>query len=114
MAKRGRVWKIRVVKPYAEAHNHVIIGDVLEETPTWIRVRGRTYHFGKTVQRIQDIKVGAKSVRIIPWSRVEVIHELPGSFEWDRGALVADGKGNIALKQGDSVCPIVSEWKVAK
>ena len=114
MAKAGKVWKIRVVKPYAEAHNHLIVGDILDETPTWIRLRGRTYHFGRTVQRVQDVKIGPTSVRIIPWHRVEIIHELPGSFDWEQASLLADRKGNIGLKQGDCICPIVSEWKVAK
>ena len=108
MTEARRVWKVRIVKPYAEAHNHLIIGELLEETPTWLRIRGRTYHFGRASQRLQDIKVGSNSVRLIPRNRVEVVNELPASFDYADARLVTDGKGNVGLKHVRSVCWILT------
>ena len=111
MTESRRVWKVRVVKPYAEAHNHLIIGEVIEESLVWVRIKGRTYHFGRSTQRLQDIKVGPNAVRLVPWNRVEVVNELPGSFDYANARLVADGKGNVALKHGRYVCCILTDWK---
>ena len=109
MKETRKVWKIRVVKPYAEAHNHLIIGEALEESPVWVRIKGRTYHFGRSAQRPQDIKVGANSVRLIPWNRIEIVNELPASFDYANATLVADEKGNLGLKSGRSVCWILTD-----
>jgi hypothetical protein len=108
MAKQRKVWKIRVVKPYAEAHNHLIIGEVLEETPMYVRVEGRTFHYGRSAEQARQVRVGDYAVRILPWARVEIVNELPGSFEVGRAKLACDGKGAIALQHGDYACIIVS------
>jgi hypothetical protein len=102
------------VKPYAEAHNHLVIGELLQETLTWLRIRGRTYHFGRSSQRLQDITVGSNSVRLIPWNRVEIVNELPASFDHAEARLVTDGKGNVALKHGRSVCWILAGGRDAQ
>lgn len=111
MTKTAKIWKVRIVKPYAGAHNHLIIGEVLQDTPTWLRLKGRTYHFGRTVERVSDVRVGSRAVRIIPWNRVEVVNELPASFDCANAKVVGDGKGNIALKDTGYACPIVVNYK---
>jgi hypothetical protein len=108
MAKDRQVWKIRVVKPYAEAHNHLLIGEVLENTPTYIRVKGRTFHYGRAVEQPRQVRAGNYAVRIIPWARVEIVNVLPASFEVDKAKLAADGNGTIALKHGDYACIMIS------
>jgi hypothetical protein len=97
------------VKPYAEAHNHLILGEVLEDTPTWVRIRGRTFHWGRSVEHERQVRVGALAVRIVPWSRVEIVNELPASFEVASAKLASDGKGTIALKHDKFACVIVSK-----
>jgi len=113
MTKNRRVWKVRVVKPYPEAHNHLVVGEVLEETATWLRMKGRTYHFGRVAQRVQDIKVGPHEVRIIPWARIEIVNELPASFDYARAKLSEDGKGNVVLTHDRYGCPIATSYKEA-
>lgn len=114
MPQDRKVWKVRVVKPYAKAHTHLIIGEVLQDTPTWLRIKGRTYHFGRTAERPRDIKVGNNSVRIIPWSRIEIANELPSSFEYAEAKLTSDGKGNVGLKHAGCVVLIISRQKQAE
>ena len=89
----GRVVKVRWVKSYPTAHNHVAIGNVLHETPEYLVLLCKTYHFGNNVggrkttlrkgETVGGINEGAKSVRIIPWGRIEVINELPADTNWD-------------------------------
>ena len=89
----GKVVKLRWVKPYPTAHNHVAVGDVLQETPEYLVLLCRTYHFGNPVSGrkgalregayVCGVLQGEKSVRIIPWSRIEVINELPAETDWD-------------------------------
>lgn len=92
-----RVWKVRFVKNYVEAHNHILIGEVLDENDRWVRIKGRTFHYGKAVNRTSDVGAGQEMVRIIPWGSIEVIHELPESFDWSGSKLVTDEKGGIVL-----------------
>jgi hypothetical protein len=114
MKNARRVWKVRIVKEYPEAHNHLIVGEVVEEGPVWVKLRCRTYHFGRSVERPQDVKVGILSTRIIPWARVEIINELPEDFDYAGAKLVADGKGNVSLVHGRYPCPIVTNDKNAR
>ena len=37
-----KIWKIRTVKAYPEAHNHIIIGHVLERTDSYVRLDCKT------------------------------------------------------------------------
>ena len=56
----GRIWKVRTVKDYPEAHNHLFIGQVLQVTESYVRLDCRTYHFGRVVNSVKDIKVGLR------------------------------------------------------
>jgi hypothetical protein len=72
-------WKVRSVKPYANASNHLFIGEVLDVNDTYIRMNCRTFHFRDSVANgPKDVQMGDIAERIIPWSRVEVINVLPG------------------------------------
>ncbi len=90
---QGKVVKVRWVKSYPSAHNHVAIGDVLCETPQYLAVLCKTFHYGGNIggragvlrqgEYVGGVLEGAKSVRIIPWDRIEIINELPGQTNWD-------------------------------
>jgi chemotaxis signal transduction protein len=85
---------------YASAHSHVAIGDVLAETPLYLTLLCKTYHFGHGVGTKKAVLVpnacvggiveGEKGVRSIPWSQIEVINELPADTDWDVRALVEE------------------------
>ena len=93
-----RIWKVRTVKNYADAHNHIFIGRVMEVTDSYIRMNCRTFHFGKSINNPRDIRTGMENVRVIPWSRVEVINELSSDFDFNIADLTADKDGKIVLK----------------
>ena len=95
---QGKVVKVRWVKTYPTAHNHVAVGEVLRETPQYLALFCKTYHFGNNIggrkarlrqgEYVGGVIEGEKSVRIIPWSRIEVINELPAETHWDAEAYV--------------------------
>lgn len=96
----GKVVRIRWVKMYPAAHNHVAIGDVLHESPNYLTLLCKTYHFGHGVgtkraalvanSLVGGIVEGEKAVRSVPWSHIEVINELPEDTDWDVTALVEE------------------------
>jgi len=89
----GKVVKVRWVKSYTTAHNHLAVGDVLHETPQYLVLLCRTYHFGSHIggqkgtlrqgEYVCGVLEGEKGVRVIPWNRIEVINELPAKTNWN-------------------------------
>ena len=107
MSEGKTVWKIRTIKDYPEAHNHLMVGEVLDQTSAAIWVRGKTYHFGKTVGTLNDVKVGPLMVRIVPWARIEIIHELPETFDYADARLVMHESGQgVILQDAAHTCRI--------
>jgi hypothetical protein len=101
-----KVWKIRAIKNYAEAHNHVLVGKVLEVTDSYVRLHCRTFHFGPSLENVGDVLVGAVMVRVIPWSRIEIINELPADFDYVRSTVISDKPGQVLFKDKQYLCPI--------
>ena len=110
----GKVIRVRWVKSYPSAHNHVAIGDVLGETPRYVVLLCKTYHFRNNVggaegqlcpgKYVAGILEGEKSVRVIPWSRIEVINELSETTDWDVRANVHEsGLCTLANKENTVV-----------
>ena len=97
---QGKCVKVRWVKSYATAHNHIAIGDVLHETAQYLMLRCKTYHFGENIggkkaplcpgKYVAGVLEGEKCIRVIPWNRIEVIHALPAGTDWDVKAYVDD------------------------
>ena len=108
--KEKKIWKVRTVKNYPEAHNHLFIGEVLELTQSYIRLDCRTYHFGRTINNAKDIRSGTKGIRILPWNRIELINELPSSFDYSKGDLISNKDGKIALSDGKIDCVLSSSY----
>jgi hypothetical protein len=104
------IWKVRTVKNYLEAHNHLFIGRVLQLTQSYVRLDCRTYHFGKTINSVKDIRAGMKCIRILPWNRIELINELPSSFDYSKAELVSNKEGKIALSDGKTECILSSSY----
>jgi hypothetical protein len=104
------IWKVRTVKNYPEAHNHLFIGRVLQLTQSYVRLDCRTYHFGKTINSVKDIRAGMKGIRILPWNRIELINELPSSFDYSKAELVSNKEGKIVLSDGKIDCILSSSY----
>ena len=108
--KERKIWKVRTVKNYPDAHNHLFIGQVLAITQSYIRLDCKTYHFGKTINSPKNIRAGMKGVRILPWNRIELINELPSSFDYSKADLVTKDDGKIALSDGKTDCVLSSSY----
>ncbi|MFA5293316.1 MAG: hypothetical protein WC496_09820 [Phycisphaerae bacterium] len=104
-----KIWKIRTVKTYPEAHNHIIVGHVLEITSSYVRMDCRTYHFGKMVNSEKDVYAGINMVRIIPWTRIEIINELSESFDYADAHLSGNKDGTINIKDKQYAYSLVSQ-----
>ncbi len=100
------IWKVRIVKPYAEAHNHLLIGHVTHRDAASLEMICRTFHYGRPATSAKDVRVGPLGKRIIPWHRVEIINELPSSFDYQGARLHADDNG-VHLTDGHYHCLIV-------
>jgi len=93
-----KIWKIRTIKNYPEAHNHIIVGRVLEITDSYVKLHCKTYHFGAVLNSPKDIQIGSVMERIIPWVRIEIINEMPTTFDYIRSSLIADREGEVFFK----------------
>jgi len=105
-----KIWKIRTIKNYPEAHNHLFIGQVLELHQSYVRLDCRTYHFGRAINSARDIRAGTKGIRILPWTCIELINELPSSFDYSKAELVSNKEGKIALSDGKTDCILSSSY----
>ncbi len=103
-----KIWKIRTVKPYPEAHNHIIVGLVLEATDAFVRIMSKSYHFGRAVSSEKDILTGPMMVRVIPWTRVEIINELSESFDYSNAKLSSGKDGNINIADKNFAYSLIS------
>lgn len=104
--REPRVWKIRAIKNYSEAHNHILVGKVLEVTDSYVRLHCRTYHFGPVLNGPEDVLVGAVMTRLIPWSRIEIINELPPTFDYVKSTVISDRPGQVLFRDKQYTCPI--------
>ncbi len=105
----GKIWKIRTVKNYSEAQNHLMIGRIVELHDTYVKLHCKTYHFGRNVNSPRDISVGSEGVRILPWSRIEIVNELPLSFDYVAATIHSEQPGRVALKDGACEVPILEK-----
>jgi hypothetical protein len=107
----SEVWKVRTIKNYPEAHNHLLVGKVLEITDSYVRMHCRSYHYGRVVNNTNDIQIGDVMIRVIPWSRIEIINELPSSFNYVRGDIVADKEGQVLFQDNQHTCSLVTTFE---
>ena len=101
-----KIWKLRTVKDYPEAKNHIFVGKAVEITDSYVVLDCRTYHFGRTVNQPRDIRVGAVEFRVIPWGRIELVNLLDKDFDYKKPKIVKDENGTISLKSGSTICTL--------
>jgi hypothetical protein len=106
--KKRIVWKIRTVKDYPDAHNHLFVGQVKGVNDNYVRLECKTFHYGRRINSLQDIREGAYEVRILPWNRIEVINELSPDFDVAQAKISIDKDGNTTLCCGKLTCVISS------
>jgi hypothetical protein len=94
---KDKIVRLRWKKVYKEASNHVAIGKVLHENSGYLVMKCKTFHFQKILSgTTHGILEGEVCVRMIPWSAIEVMHELRTDTVYD-APLGKDSKGNIIL-----------------
>lgn len=109
--QQPHIWKVRTIKNYPEAHNHILVGKVLDVTTSYIRLHCRTYHYGRMMNKPEDVKIGSLMTRVVPWSRVEIINELPPAFNYVKSVLVAMDEGQVFFSDGANAEPVGSGGK---
>ena len=111
MTEQAKVWKIRTIKDYPEAHNHLIVGRVEKVNDSYIKTHCKTFHFGRVVNNIKDVVVGEAMIRIIPWCRIEIIKELPDSFDYSNSKVTIDDEHRVVLSDQHYRCKLVSVYE---
>jgi len=97
---KGKIVRLRWVKNYKEACNHVAIGKVIEENYRYLMLEGKTFHFRSLVNingTGQGVRTGDLAVRVIPWSMIEVLHVLPKGCDFANSRPLFDDDGNLYL-----------------
>ncbi|MCF7974950.1 MAG: hypothetical protein K9N55_14110 [Phycisphaerae bacterium] len=102
----SHIWKIRTIKNYPEAHNHLLVGRILNTTDSYIRLHCRAYHYGRMLNKPDDVRIGSLMIRVVPWSRVEIINELSSSFDYVKSALIALDDGQVFFHDGTNHEPV--------
>ena len=102
------IWKIRTVKNYPEAHNHIIVGKVVSKTAEYVHMHCRTFHFARLVNSIRDVDAGIEMERVIPWSRIEIVNVLPYNFDYINAKLTTEKDSTVLLKDQKFMCPLSS------
>ena len=108
MSNNREIWKVRAVKPYPEAHNHLLVGRVIETNESYIKMLCKSYHFGRVVNNAKDMFVGRIEVRIIPWARVEIVNELNESFDFQKAGLTSGPDGDLVISDGHTSCLLMT------
>ena len=105
---KGTVIRLRCKKDYSGAHNHVIIGRVVEDNPSYIAVQGCSFHFAGILNR-NGIRQGHNTIRVIPWSNVEIIHWLDDTTkEVDWTAEVKFDEKNVRFVLADEAKTVIA------
>jgi hypothetical protein len=92
-----KIWKARMKKSYADETNHVVVGEVIEENPLYLKIRCRAFHFKRPMVNANIVTSDIK-VRLFPWDQISYVTELPDSADWERAAAGLDEKGDVVLK----------------
>ncbi len=101
----ARIWKARMRKAYPDATNHVVVGEVIEENPLYLKMRCRAFHFKRPTVNA-NISSSDIKVRLFPWEQISYITELPESSDWELAEVGLDEKGDVVLKPAAGLASI--------
>lgn len=76
--------KVRCRKPYKDATTHIVVGEVIQESEAYLKIRGVTYSFrGKHfVSNKTAPKICPEGVVWLPWVSIAVVEELNTEVAW--------------------------------
>ena len=92
-----KIWKARMRKAYADETNHVVVGEVVEEYPLYLKMRCRAFHFKRPMVNA-NIVTSETKVRLFPWPAVAYMTELPEELDWEQASAGLDEKGDVVLQ----------------
>ena len=92
-----KIWKVRMRKAYTDETTHVIVGEVIEENPVYVRIRCRAFHFKRPTMNANIVTSEIK-VRLFPWDKISYVTALPETSDWERADAGLDDKGDVVLK----------------
>lgn len=102
------IWKVRQKKAYPEATNHIYLGKVLQQYQSHVLMDCFTFHFGKTIDATvhNNVITGMRRVRRIPWSQIEVIHDVVEGFDFINAKIETDDEGTVVFRDKHHECII--------
>lgn len=104
-----KIIRIRCKKDYTDAHCHVLIGRVVEETSRYLVIKSKAFHFKRIIGCMKNqVDSGDISIRILPWNNIEIIHVLNEKIDYSADCIF-DSKGNLVLK--DKVKTIIAKQR---
>lgn len=106
-----KIVKIRTKKNYAEASNHVLIGQVVDFNKIFIRLRCRSFHYKYVTLEENQVVEGSIDDRIIPWQNVECLNVLSDKFDWEDAELTKCDDG-LCLKDEKDDSTLVSRYRM--
>ncbi|AQQ72337.1 hypothetical protein SMSP2_02720 [Limihaloglobus sulfuriphilus] len=108
MKLSGKICKIRTVKNYPQAHNHLLVGRIEESDTAAVMIYGKTYHYKRNIVSIRDVKVGSLGLRVLPWARIEIMNIIPPEFDYENAELGLSGDGEVTLKSAGGEISVFS------
>jgi hypothetical protein len=108
MKLSGKICKIRTVKNYSDAHNHLLVGRIEDSNSSAVMLHCVTFHFKRNIVSLRDVKAGGIGVRVLPWSRVEIMNIIPDDFEYESAKIALNPDGDVILKSGGDEISVFS------
>jgi hypothetical protein len=92
----GKNVTVRLWKPYAEAPNQVLVGEIVRENTEYLVVRGHlmVWRDGEA-DRVQQLE---ERIRWVPWSQIVVVMELPAEVKWRESVFYVDDAGWVQAR----------------
>ena len=106
-----KIVKVRTKKNYAEASNHVLIGEIVEFNKVFIRVKCRSFHYKYVTLTKDQVTEGSVDDRLVPWQNVECVNVLDASFDWEHAVLTKCTDG-ICLKDDKEISTLISRYRM--
>lgn len=92
-----KIVHVRLKRRYMGCKNYIIIGEVLEENTMYIKLKCRTFHFGRLSFGMGGVHQGGLSVRGIPYGSIDTICELPEDTNWKVKPVYSDAADLVIL-----------------
>ena len=92
-----KIVHVTLLRRYRGSKHYVIIGEVLEENGRYIKLKCRTFHFGRLSFGMGGVHQGGLEVRGIPYSSIHTIKDLPEDTNWKVKPVYSDSDDLVIL-----------------